>query len=176
MIKTFGNSIQRFDIAFILFVSKLNSRYVVDKIFYIISKIGDGPLYILIGVALIFTPVEFSYHILLIGFLAFAIELPVYFIVKKYVKRLRPFEQMQNINHLIAPPDKYSFPSGHTSAAFVMATLFSAFFNEVAFFLFLLASLIGFSRIYLRVHYPTDIFAGAALGIISANLSIWILG
>jgi undecaprenyl-diphosphatase len=74
------------------------------------------------------------------------------------------------------PPDKYSFPSGHTAAAFVMASIFSVNFSSLSLILFALASLIGFSRLYLQVHYLTDIFAGVMLGLISANLSMWIIG
>ncbi len=176
MIRIFGNSIQRFDIALIMYVSQLNGKYIIDKTFYLISRIGDGPVYILAGIMLILGPMQDSSKIISISLLAFSVELPIYFIVNKYVKRLRPFEQMQNINHLIVPPDKYSFPSGHTAAAFVMAILFSLRFSILSPWLYLLAILIGISRIYLRVHYLTDIIAGALLGILSANLSIWILG
>lgn len=176
MIRAFGNSIQRFDIALILYVSQLNGRYIIDKTFYLFSRIGDGPPYILAGIMLILGPIQDGSKILSIGLLAFSIELPVYFIVKKMVKRLRPFEQIQNINHLIAPPDKYSFPSGHTAAAFIMAIIFSSQFSILGPWLYLLAILIGFSRIYLKVHYLTVIIAGSLLGILSANLSIWILG
>jgi undecaprenyl-diphosphatase len=175
MIRAFGNSIQQFDIALILYISQLNGRYVVDKTFYLISRTGDGPFYVITGIMLILGPVQDGLMISSVGALAFCIELPIYFIVKKYVKRLRPFEQMQYINHLIAPPDKYSFPSGHTAAAFVMATIFSVYFSNLSLILYVMASFIGFSRLYLRVHYPTDIFAGAVLGILSANISIWIL-
>jgi undecaprenyl-diphosphatase len=176
MIRTFGNSIQRFDITLILYISQLNGKYIIDKTFYLISRMGDGPLYILAGIILILGPIQNGSKILIIGLLAFSIELPVYFIVKKYVKRLRPFEHMQNINYLITPPDRYSFPSGHTAAAFVMAIIFSSQFSILSPWLYLLATLIGFSRLYLKVHYLTDIIAGSLLGILSANLSIWILG
>ncbi|HEM49352.1 MAG TPA: phosphatase PAP2 family protein [Caldithrix sp.] len=176
MIRAFGSTIQRFDILLILIISQLNRRYVIDKAFFLITRLGDGPLYVIAGILLIATPVQDGFKIVYIAILAYAIELPIYFVVKKYVKRLRPFEKMQNINHLIAPPDKYSFPSGHTAAAFVMAIVFSNHFSVLSPGLYILAGLIGISRVYLRVHYPTDIVAGAVLGIISANTSLWILG
>ena len=176
MIRAFGDSIQRFDIALILYISRLNRRGIIDRIFYLITRIGDGPLYVLAGIILVTSPIRDGLEIFYIAVTAFAIELPVYFVVKKYVKRLRPFEQMQNINHLIAPSDKYSFPSGHTAAAFVMAIILSTYFSVLSPWLYIMATLIGVSRVYLRVHYPTDIVAGAVLGIVTANLSIWILG
>ena len=175
MIKAFNNSIQRFDLALILYISQLNGRRISDRLFYLVSKIGDGHLYVLIGIFLMFASVQGSIKILYAGLLAFAIELPVYFIVKKYVKRKRPFEQIENFRKLIVPPDKYSFPSGHTAAAFVMASVFSFVFPIFSALLYFLASLIGFSRLYLRVHYPTDILAGCLLGILSAKFSLWII-
>ncbi|MEJ2054777.1 MAG: phosphatase PAP2 family protein [Calditrichaceae bacterium] len=175
MIKTFNNSIQKFDSVLFLYISGLNNHRIVDRVFYVISKIGDGPLYIIVGISLVLKPDEIGLNLLFAGLLAFTIELPVYFIVKRYVKRLRPFEKMDNIKHLIVPPDKYSFPSGHTAAAFVMATVFSYHFPAVSPWLYLAASLIGFSRLYLRVHFPTDVMAGVTLGILSANISLWII-
>ena len=62
-------------------------------------------------------------------------------------------------------PEDYSFPSGHTGASFaaVSALLFSR--NKLWLPCLVLACLIGFSRLYLYVHYPTDVLAGALLGI-----------
>ena len=64
----------------------------------------------------------------------------------------------------IQPSDKFSFPSGHTAAAFVMASLLTAFYPPVALVAYPLALAIGASRVTLGVHYPSDIVAGAVLG------------
>lgn len=63
-----------------------------------------------------------------------------------------------------------SFPSGHTSAAFVIATALSIAFPKryVIVFSFLWAFATGYSRMYLGVHYPSDVIAGAIVGIGSA--------
>ena len=81
MIKIFNNSIQRFDLALILYISQLNGRRILDRFFYLISRIGDGHLYVLIGIFLIFSSIQGSVKILFAGLLAFVIELPIYFIV-----------------------------------------------------------------------------------------------
>ena len=63
-------------------------------------------------------------------------------------------------------PTNYSFPSGHTFGAFAMASALACGVRRSIGTVFLmLAALIGFSRMYLFVHYPTDVIAGAALGI-----------
>ncbi|HDZ11068.1 MAG TPA: phosphatase PAP2 family protein, partial [Bacteroidetes bacterium] len=73
------------------------------------------------------------------------------------------------------PPDQYSFPSGHTAAAFLMAQLLGYQLPFLVLPLYILAGLIGYSRIYLRVHYPLDVFFGAVLGFVSANFALKLL-
>jgi membrane-associated phospholipid phosphatase len=57
-----------------------------------------------------------------------------------------------------------SFPSGHAAYAFMMASLLAVWFPRYRFIFFIIAGFIGWTRIYLALHYPTDIFAGALLG------------
>ena len=64
----------------------------------------------------------------------------------------------------IRPSDKYSLPSGHTAAAFLMASLLAAFYPAMAVVVFVWAGCIGASRLLLGVHYLTDLIAGALLG------------
>ena len=85
--------------------------------------------------------------------------------LKPLFERPRPFEVYQALIPLFDRPDSFSFPSGHTMAAFSAAT--ALFCNERAggTAALLLAALIGFSRMYNLVHYPTDVFAGMIIGI-----------
>jgi undecaprenyl-diphosphatase len=84
---------------------------------------------------------------------------------KLVVHRHRPFE------HQIGPSQRtHSFPSGHTTTAFAGATMLAWFAPRLAVPLYALAVLIGFSRLYLGVHYPTDVIAGAVLGTATALL------
>lgn len=86
-------------------------------------------------------------------------------VIKKLVKRPRPF--ITDI-HLVPVyrPGEYSFPSGHTSSAFGAVTSLSRAYPKwyVIGPSFLWASAVGYSRMYLGVHYPTDVTAGAVLG------------
>ena len=63
----------------------------------------------------------------------------------------------------------YSFPSGHTSASFAAATAIYAIDRRWGAAAYVLAALIGFSRLYLGVHFPTDVLAGAVVGILAAK-------
>ncbi len=101
-------------------------------------------------------------------FVSFSIELAAYKLVKQTVKRPRPFQQLAGFVNMIVPQDAFSFPSGHTAGAFVAATMLGSCCPLLLIPAFLWASLVGFSRIYLGVHYPTDVVAGTCLGLISA--------
>lgn len=140
-----------------------------------VSKTGDGHLYLAIGLTLwAFDPNDgtlFLYTTLL----AYALELPVYVFLKKSFKRQRPCDFIRCLNAHIKPSDKFSLPSGHTAAAFLMASLLAHFYPSVSILVYIWASIIGLSRVLLGVHYPSDIVAGALLGLTISFLSLSIL-
>ncbi len=96
-------------------------------------------------------------------------------IFKKTVSRIRPFLIVNNLNIKKIGIDEYSFPSGHTTAAFTVGAMISLFYPPATFLLMLLASLVGVSRIYLGVHYPSDVFAGAIFGTISSFIVFYLI-
>ena len=81
--------------------------------------------------------------------------------VKTLVRRARPAEELQ----AHAPPDRFSFPSGHTAAAFSVALSIFALAPFVVPVLIVCAIFAGYARMYLGVHYPVDVAAGAAVGL-----------
>lgn len=85
-------------------------------------------------------------------------------ILKVSVTRLRPFIKIPNLNIKKIDIDKYSFPSGHTTAAFSLAVIITLYFPMFGFIAIPLASCVGISRMYLGVHYPTDVIMGVFIG------------
>lgn len=135
----------------------------------LVSRTGDGPLYLLLALTLAWLDGERGQEFLMQGLLAFAVELPLYLLLKNYIKRERPV----GLPVFIRPSDRYSLPSGHTAAAFLMATVLAASFPLWAPLLFLWAILVGASRLLLGVHYLSDLVAGALLG---GGCALWALG
>ncbi|WP_202621574.1 phosphatase PAP2 family protein [Anaerocolumna sedimenticola] len=96
-------------------------------------------------------------------------------LLKQIFGRARPFIRFPDIKLLINKPGSYSFPSGHTMSSFTAATVIFHAGKYAGIPAYLLAGLIGFSRVYLFVHYPTDVLAGAVFGIVTAFMVIWLV-
>lgn len=97
--------------------------------------------------------------------------------LKNVVARTRPYEVVEGLTRLIEKQSDYSFPSGHTAASFAAAViLFLQLPKKYGIPALILAVLISFSRLYLGVHYPTDVLAGAVSGTLIALAVHWIFG
>ncbi|MFC6671214.1 phosphatase PAP2 family protein [Marinobacterium aestuariivivens] len=137
-----------------------------------VSRIGDGILYVLLGALLALFEPEDGGRFLQAGLLAFGIELPSYLVLKNLIRRDRPCDRFEDFAAYIQPSDRFSFPSGHAAAAFTFAAVMATYYPSLLLPLYMLAGLIGAARVMLGVHYPSDILAGAMLGICSAQLGI----
>lgn len=140
-----------------------------------LSRTGDGHLYFLIGMALWLFEPDFGELFLYTTLMAYALELPLYLILKNAFRRPRPCDFLLNYKSHITPSDKFSLPSGHTAAAWLMASVIAHFYPPFALLGYSWAALIGMSRILLGVHYPSDVIAGMLLGttIASLSLAVW---
>ncbi|MBK8802382.1 MAG: phosphatase PAP2 family protein [Fibrobacteres bacterium] len=91
------------------------------------------------------------------------VSVVIYKVLKDRFNRARPFEP-NDLVPLQAPPDRFSFPSGHAMNNLAITIYVTSFLPQLLPFLLPLFVLIAFSRVYLRVHYPTDVLVGAVLG------------
>jgi undecaprenyl-diphosphatase len=138
-----------------------------------ISRSADGQSYPAV-IGLLAAQHMQQWNILAACFFSFVLELGVYKLIKQSVKRPRPFQKLPGLVNLVAPQDAFSFPSGHTAAAFMICSIIGCCYPSIVLPAYIWASLVGISRIYLGVHYPTDVLAGAILGILSANAGIFV--
>lgn len=152
----------------------------LDAIMPVITFMGSGgAVWILIAIIMICFKKSRKYGIiigaaLLIGFI-FSTN-----ILKELVGRERPFNTEGALltaqNLLIGiPSGRYSFPSGHTISSFSSAAAVFMYNKRYGIGAYILAVLISFSRLYLYVHFPSDVIAGAVLGILITVLSRFIV-
>ncbi len=146
---------------------------IVRPIARIISRSGDGYMQLMFPVFVWLSgSVLLPEYCVLLG-VAMMIERLNYFVLKNGLKRRRPQDLVPGFRSIIQASDKFSFPSGHTSAAFCLATTTGIIFGGPFLAMYVWASAVAISRVVLGVHFPGDTIAGGLMGsgiaILSAN-------
>lgn len=141
---------------------------ILDILMPIVTYFGSGFVTIPICAAAIFSKNALIHKFGIGCALALSISNVISQIIKITVNRLRPFLKIENLNIKKIGIDKYSFPSGHTTAAFSIGVMTSLFFPSTWVISIIIAFAVGTSRMYLGVHYPTDVFAGSIIGSITS--------
>jgi len=155
---------QNFDNWLFYLINHGCSNKLLDFLMPQITKIGDWKfLFLLIIVLLIIPKKEVRRFGLFLLFSAAATHLLVT-LLKNFFSRPRPFEALANVIQLSFAHGG-SFPSGHASNIFLIVTFLALRAKKLNWF-YIIAFLVAFSRIYVGVHYPSDVIAGAAIGII----------
>ena len=167
----FYQNILEFDTQILIFLQEIISNDIINPIMKIITRLGDGGVFwILLTVVLLIIPKTRKLGICS----AFSLLLSVIIcnvVLKNLFGRIRPYEVIDGLYLLtgIKEASDPSFPSGHTSSSFAAAlSIFLASTKKQKLFtvwLLILAALISFSRLYIGIHYPTDVFASMALSI-----------
>ena len=130
----------------------------LDTFMISITKLGDaGIVWIILTVILLLIPKTRKAG----GYMAVAL------IADLIVARPRPYSINKTVQLLVTPLKDYSFPSGHTAASFAsVSALYFAGKKKVAAGALILSIFIAFSRLYLYVHYPTDVLGGLIIGLL----------
>jgi undecaprenyl-diphosphatase len=155
---------------------RVNNTRLSRRFFRTMSSTADGPFYLLAAALMWLLLRDSSLYFISLLALSFITERPLYFILKNGLKRNRPAQAIPGFVSIIVPSDHFSFPSGHTSGAFIFATSLiltlpesvGVTLIELNFILISLAYgwaiLVAASRVMLGVHFPGDTMAGALLG------------
>lgn len=150
----------------------------LDSIMLAITSLGDGGvLWIVTALLLLVIPAvgkEKKEHVKMRRLMGISMILSLLLnlicgnlIIKNLVQRPRPYQVDTSVIPLIYPSE-YSFPSGHTSSSFTAACSIFLYHKRAGIAAFVVAAMIAFTRLYLFVHYPTDILGGIILGVVCA--------
>lgn len=157
-------SVQRFDLAAFNWCQhrRLMKQWILAA--KLVSRTADGWAYPLLPLLVMPFDSDSALYLALSLMIAFPLERIGYFVLKNSFKRRRPPDLLPQFTSAIVAADKFSFPSGHTSAAVMVASLLIYCLGPVGLYALPWAVSVGVSRVFLGVHFPTDIAAGAVLG------------
>lgn len=163
-----------FDFPILYFIQENMVNPILNSIMLFFTHLGEfGIIWFLISIIMIFNKKYRRCGILMICSMALAFILGE-ICIKNVVCRVRPCYQDTTINMLIEKPKGYSFPSSHSSTSFAMMSASIYYNRKLGFALLPIALIICFSRLYLFVHFPSDVIGGALLGTLSAVIVLLI--
>ena len=155
----------------LLWLKETFSHPVLDEVMIFISSLGNkGMVWIAIGLLFLLWGVKHKkwvYRGFLVLLSLAANFLACNVVLKPLIDRTRPYYVL-DYTPLIPPVGDPSFPSGHTSASFAAATAIYFINKKWGMAAYVFAAVMGFSRLYLGVHFPTDVLAGALVGTAAA--------
>lgn len=163
-------SIQRLDLRVLLWFFHARRRDLWITLARACSRTGDGWMQVALPALIWALDRTHGAAFFIATAIAFCLERPLYWLLKNTLQRPRPPEAIPSFQSVVIASDRFSFPSGHTAAAFLLAGNTVLHYGAVGAPLYLWACAVGLSRVALGVHFPTDILAGMALGTAIAGL------
>lgn len=154
----------QFDFSVLDYIAEHFRCNVLDTVMPLITQLGNlGSFWILLALLLLCFPQDRARGVQLLLALVLSV-LVCNLLLKNLVARIRPYDINTAVQLLIASPQDFSFPSGHTSASFAAVMVLFRTNWQGRWIALAVAILIAFSRLYLYVHFPTDVLGGAAVG------------
>ena len=157
-------ALQKFEMRVLASVFRQTEKRMVIPLARAISRSGDGYLHLLLPLLVWLIDPQSLVQLLPLLTLALALERTLYWLVKNSLRRPRPQDAVPGFRSLIIASDQFSFPSGHSSGAFLLAATLYLVYGAVAVPMFVWAAAVALSRILLGVHFPGDTLAGALMG------------
>ena len=164
--RAFWNQIQSNDYRLMRRVHRWRAPRWFRILMIIATRGGDGWLWYALGVILYLFGGANRFFAIGAAAAATFSGILIFRALKKLSRRQRPCEIEPHCWSSILPPDKYSFPSGHSISAFAVALSVGLFYPELLAYLLTVAFLIASSRIILGMHFLSDVIAGSAIGVI----------
>ncbi len=163
-----------FELSILDFIRANIVNPVLDEVMKFVSASGElGIVWLILAIVLIIFPKTRKAGLCVV--LALVVGTIICSgIIKPIVARTRPYD-ISGAQLIVTPPHDYSFPSGHTLSSFAAAASVFIFNKAVGIPALIYAALMGFSRLYLYVHFPTDVLCGMIIGIIVAIMSALII-
>lgn len=171
---TFLQSVQNLDGEILLQIQQHLRTDMLTPFMKIVTFLGNGGwFWILCAVVLLAVPKTRKTGYAAVLSLIFGV-IVTNLLLKNIVARPRPFAEIGALIPLIAKPTDFSFPSGHTTASFAVALVMLRMLpKKIGIPAVVLAALVAFSRLYLGVHYPTDVLAGFVVALVGSSLAVW---
>ena len=168
------NMIFDIDKAILLWIKGYMRNDILTPVLRFITTLGNAGIFwiILTLILLLYNPTRKIGVVCMVALLEEFLVCNV--LIKNIVKRTRPYVGIEGLNPLVKKPTDYSFPSGHSSSSFAVGfTIFRKGDKRWGIPVLVLAILISLSRLYVAVHYPSDVIVGIAIGIIFSYVGEW---
>ena len=162
---TLITALQQIDLSILFFINQQLANPIFDVLFKSIHYLS----YVFLISLVLYFAFKKKKSIVLLMVIAAIISSLTAGLIKATIERERPY-QVLDVRQLVDEDENKSFPSNHVQLSFALSTIVLYFYKKPGMILFLLSAIMAFGRIYVGVHYPSDVLAGAMIGVLLSTL------